>query len=111
MSEPWGGARSPAIDHELRERKTGAGRGMGAAGRWGEPGAVSDRESVLRNGQADPEWAAGARSGDPLTFLCGRKRAGICRAMDLTETQYGLVESRAKARFVALCRRRMGEAS
>ena len=66
-----------AIDHELREQKTGAGRGMGAAGRWGEPGAVSDRESVLRNGQADPERAAGARSGDPLTFLCGRKRAGI----------------------------------
>ena len=32
----------------------------------------------------------------------------ICRAMDLTETQYRLIKSRAKARFVALCRRRMG---
>jgi RNA polymerase sigma-70 factor (ECF subfamily) len=35
--------------------------------------------------------------------------AEICRAMDLTETQYRLIKSRAKARFVALCRRRMGE--
>jgi len=31
--------------------------------------------------------------------------------MDLTETQYGLVKSRAKARFVALYRKRMGEKS
>lgn len=35
--------------------------------------------------------------------------AEICRAMDLTDTQYRLIKSRAKARFVALCRRRMGE--
>ena len=40
-------------------------------------------------------------------FVEEESGAEICRAMHLTETQYRLIKSRAKARFVDLCRRRL----
>lgn len=43
-----------------------------------------------------------------LRYYMEDETAGeICTAMKLTETQYRLIKSRAKARFVDLCRRRL----
>jgi RNA polymerase sigma-70 factor, ECF subfamily len=75
------------IDHELREKFSEMARRILSSLR------ARDREVLWR------------------FYIAEESGAEICRAMDLTETQYRLIKSRAKTRFVALCRRRMGEKS
>jgi RNA polymerase sigma factor (sigma-70 family) len=100
------------IDHELREKQNTL------AEVW-----------ALRDGAASPERFAiehqfsemarrilkGLRGRDreilSRFYIAEESGAEICRAMDLTETQYRLIKSRAKARFAALFRRRIGEKS
>jgi RNA polymerase sigma factor (sigma-70 family) len=96
------------IDHEMRERR--------------QTSSVEVR--MLRDRSASPERAAMEQEFSEATMrvLAGLRRRDreilvrafideesgdeICRAMGLTETQYRLNKSRAKARFLELCRRR-----
>jgi DNA-directed RNA polymerase specialized sigma24 family protein len=98
------------IDHELREKRNAP------AEVWALPddGASPERSAIEHQySEMARRILSGLRDRDREVlsrfYIAEESGAEICRAMDLTETQYRLIKSRAKARFVALCRRRMGE--
>jgi DNA-directed RNA polymerase specialized sigma24 family protein len=98
------------IDHELREKRNAP------AEAWAVPddGASPERFAIEQQfSELARRILGGLRGRDREVlsrfYIAEESGAEICRAMDLTETQYRLIKSRAKARFVALCRRRMGE--
>jgi RNA polymerase sigma-70 factor (ECF subfamily) len=98
------------IDHDVREKRNTP------AEVWSLPddGASPERFAIQHQfSEMAQRILSGLRDRDRevLSRFYIEEESGpeICRAMDLTETQYRLIKSRAKARFVALCRRRMGE--
>lgn len=97
------------IDHVLRERRNATAleiRALQDLGASPERFAMQHEfmEMALRilAGLRDREREVLLRF-----YMEEESGAEICEAMDLTETQYRLIKSRAKARLVELCRRRM----
>jgi DNA-directed RNA polymerase specialized sigma24 family protein len=100
------------IDHELREKRNAlaevrALRDDGASPeRFAIEHQFSDMARRILRGLRDRDREILSRF-----YIAEESGAEICRAMDLTETQYRLIKSRAKARFSALFLRRIGEKS
>jgi len=98
------------IDHELREKRNE----LADAFALQDDGANPERFAIEHQfSEMVRRILSGFRQRDREVlsrfYFAEESGAEICRAMDLTETQYRLIKSRAKARFVALCRRSLGE--
>jgi RNA polymerase sigma-70 factor, ECF subfamily len=98
------------IDHEQREKRNAQVEAWSLR----DDGASPERFAIEHQcSDMAKRILSGLRERDREVlsrfYISEESGAEICQAMDLTETQYRLIKSRAKARFVALCRRRMGE--
>jgi RNA polymerase sigma factor (sigma-70 family) len=98
------------IDHVLRERRNASAV---EARSLCDDGASPERSAMEGEFQEMAKRIlSGLRERDRevlMRFYIDEQSAGeICRDLRLTQTQFRLVKSRAKARFIELCRRRMG---
>lgn len=91
-----------------RNRQTGLDGGMGVS-----DGCVSPEEAAIERQNQEIAWrvlnAISARDREILIrfYLHEQPPEQICREMNLTETQFRVIKSRAKARFGELGRRRL----